>query len=83
MQMLRSEVGKELGTRLTPSITFFADGLADSAKSFENLLEEVRRHDEEIASLREGAAPSGGEAPYKVPHKKTIDVTESDTNSRE
>lgn len=81
--MLRSEVGKELGTRITPSITFFADGLAESAKSFENLLEEVRRHDEEIASLREGAAPSGGVDPYKVPHKKTSASTKADADSGE
>jgi ribosome-binding factor A len=63
--LLRSEVGHALGTRLTPTITFFEDGLAETASSFESLLEDVKRQDAEVAALREKAKPIGGEDPYK------------------
>jgi len=66
--LLRSEVGQELGMRITPTLAFFADGLAESAQNFEDLLSKVREQDKELAALREGAAPAGEADPYKV-HK--------------
>jgi ribosome-binding factor A len=63
--LLRSEVGHALGTRLTPTITFIEDGLAETASSFESLLEEVKQRDLEVAKLREGARPIGDSDPYK------------------
>lgn len=65
--VLRSEVGRELQTRITPTLAFFPDALADSARNFENLLDEVRKHDQEIAHLRDGAKPIGGDDPYRAP----------------
>jgi ribosome-binding factor A len=62
---LRSEVGHALGTRLTPTITFFEDALGESASNFETLLDEVKRHDAEVAKIRESAKPAGEADPYK------------------
>lgn len=63
--LLRSEVGHALGTRLTPTITFFEDALGETASNFETLLDEVRRHDAEVAKIREGAKPIADADPYK------------------
>ncbi|MGA0866142.1 MAG: 30S ribosome-binding factor RbfA [Candidatus Nanopelagicaceae bacterium] len=69
--LLRSEVGHALGTRLTPTITFFEDALGESASTFESLLDEVRRHDAEVAKIREGAKPVGEADPYRHSPKRS------------
>ena len=51
--VLRTEVGRELGTRIVPTLTFIVDALSESARNFEDLLTQVRQHDEEIAHLRD------------------------------
>jgi len=38
---IRSALGRELGLRITPSIEFFEDGLPESAKALDSLLEKV------------------------------------------
>ena len=65
--VLRTEVGRELGTRIVPTLTFFVDALSETAKNFEDLLDQVKKHDEEIAHLRDEAKPIGGSDPYKTP----------------
>ncbi len=65
--LLRTEVGRELGTRIVPTLTFFIDALSETAKNFEDLLDQVKKHDEEIAHLRDTAKPIGGTDPYKAP----------------
>ena len=65
--LLRSEVGHALGTRLTPTITFYEDALGETASQFEDLLDQVRRQDAEVAKIREGAKPVGDVDPYKHP----------------
>jgi ribosome-binding factor A len=64
--VLRTEVGRELGTRIVPTLTFIIDALSESARNFEELLDQVKKHDEEIAHLRESARPIGGETPYRT-----------------
>ena len=46
--MLRSEVGKALGLRITPTLEFIPDGLQESASALNDLMSEVARKDEEI-----------------------------------
>lgn len=65
--MIRSEVGKQLGLRLTPSLEFVPDALPDSARSLEDALTAARHRDEQLAKLREGAAPAGDADPYRKP----------------
>ena len=64
--LLRSEVGKALGLRITPSIEFFQDGLQESASAMADLMAQVRAADAELAKLREQAKPAGEADPYKV-----------------
>jgi ribosome-binding factor A len=62
--MLRSEVGRALGLRITPTLEFFLDGLADSAKEMNDLIDQMHKADEELAKLRAGAKPVVDD-PYK------------------
>jgi ribosome-binding factor A len=68
--LLRTEVGRELGTRIVPTLTFYADALSETARQFEDLLDSVRKHDEEIAHLRDNAKPIGGTDPYRAPRQR-------------
>ena len=65
--IIRSEVGRQLGLRHTPSLEFVADVLPDSAKRIEDLVAQVRHADAELARSREGAVPAGDPDPYRKP----------------
>lgn len=63
--MLRREVGKNLGTRLTPSLRFHHDELPDSAQHLSELLAEAKLRDEAAASLAADAEYAGDPDPYR------------------
>ncbi|NLC97946.1 MAG: 30S ribosome-binding factor RbfA [Actinomycetales bacterium] len=65
--LIRSEVGKLLGVRHTPSIEFHIDSVPEVAKELEDLLAQVKTSDAQIAARAEGATYAGGENPYKEP----------------
>lgn len=65
--MIRSEVGKQTGIRLTPTIEFHLDSVPETAEKFGEALLEARRRDAELAALREGATYAGEADPYKRP----------------
>jgi ribosome-binding factor A len=65
--LIRSEVGKQLGTRITPSITFFLDSVPETAKEIEDLLAKVKASDDEVAARTVGAQYAGDPDPYKKP----------------
>ena len=65
--VVRSAVGKALGVRFTPTITFIADAIPENAASIAELLDEARRADEELARARVGATPAGEADPYRRP----------------
>jgi ribosome-binding factor A len=65
--VIRSEVGRLIGLRHTPSITFVEDALPDSARRIEDLVASARQADEELARSREGATWAGDPDPYKKP----------------
>ena len=62
--MLRSEVGRALGLRITPSLEFFLDGMNESASAMNDLIDQMHKADAELAKLRAGAKPVA-EDPYK------------------
>ena len=67
--LIRSEVGKALGIRLTPSIEFIPDALPETVASLESALASARAHDEEVARQAEGQY--AGEAdPYRKPEEE-------------
>lgn len=66
--MIRSEVGKQLGMRHVPTITFVADALPESARALDEVLARAKAQDEEVAARR--VEQYAGEAdPYKKPRE--------------
>jgi ribosome-binding factor A len=65
--IIRSEVGRIIGLRHTPSIEFITDALPDSARRIDDLVAAARQADEELAQVREGAQWAGDPDPYKKP----------------
>ena len=63
--LIRSEVGRALGIRLTPSIAFQLDALPTQARSFDDALARARARDEEIARTHAGASYAAGADPYR------------------
>ena len=63
--LIRSEVGKALGLRHTPSVAFFLDAVPESAGHIEDLLAKARESDAEVAKAAAGAKPAGDADPYK------------------
>ena len=66
--LIRSEVGKQLGLRHTPSIEFFLDAVPESARQIEDLLAKARESDEAVAAQAAGAQYAGEADPYKKPN---------------
>lgn len=65
--LIRSEVGKQLGMRHTPTLEFVHDALPESARQLDELLNAARESDAELAAKRVGASYAGDEDPYKKP----------------
>lgn len=65
--VLRSEVGKQLGLRHTPSLEFFLDAVPDSARVIDDLLARTKERDEQLAAQAVGAEYAGDPDPYKAP----------------
>jgi len=71
--MLRSEVGRNITARLTPSLEFILDGIPENAGAIEELLREAKQRDEETERLASGALYAGDKDPYKVPKEAPED----------
>jgi ribosome-binding factor A len=64
--MLRSTVGKAMGLRHSPSLTFVLDNVQDQAKEIADLLEQARHRDAEVQRLAASATYAGDSDPYKA-----------------
>lgn len=62
--IIRSEVGKQLGLRFTPTLTFVADSVPESARQIEDLLAEAKASDGAIAEEAIDADYAGEADPY-------------------
>lgn len=65
--LIRSEVGKQLGTRHVPSLEFVHDALPETARHLEDLLVQVRESDAAVAASSQGATYAGEADPYRKP----------------
>jgi len=74
--MLRTEVGKHLTARLTPSLEFIPDGIPENALLIDSLLQEAAARDAEVESLAKSAQYAGDEDPYVKP--RVIDEDDED-----
>ena len=76
--MLRSEVGKNLNTRLTPSLEFILDAIPENADHISALLREARERDESVAGLAASASYAGEADPYVKPREFDEDDEDED-----
>ncbi|AZC13610.1 MULTISPECIES: 30S ribosome-binding factor RbfA [unclassified Microbacterium] len=71
--MLRSEVGRGLGVRLTPTLEFIPDALPENAGHIEDLLRQARERDQAVAGLASSATYAGDADPYVKPRDEDED----------
>jgi ribosome-binding factor A len=64
--LLRSIVGKALGLRHSPTLTFVLDDVQDHAKHIDELLASARESDAEVQRRAAGARYAGDPQPYKL-----------------
>jgi ribosome-binding factor A len=65
--VLRSEVGRGTGVRLTPTLEFVADAVPENAAHIEDLLREAAQRDAELARMASSARYAGDADPYRSP----------------
>ncbi|MEJ5945287.1 30S ribosome-binding factor RbfA [Pseudokineococcus basanitobsidens] len=63
--VLRSEVGRRTGVRLTPTLEFLEDAVPENAQAIEDLLRAAREQDASVAALAASAQPAGEADPYR------------------
>jgi ribosome-binding factor A len=63
--LLRSTVGKALGLRHAPSLTFVLDDVPEHAKHIDDLLDAARTADAEVQRRAAGARYAGDPSPYR------------------
>ncbi len=80
--LIRSEVAKQLGMRIVPTLTFIPDALPESARALEDVLARAKQIDDEVAALR-GDAYAGEADPYKKPRVEDDDEAEGEEAAEE
>jgi ribosome-binding factor A len=74
--LLRSTVGKALGLRHSPTLTFVLDDVQDHAKHIDELLAVARESDAQVQRMAAGAAYAGDPQPYKLEDETEVAVGE-------
>lgn len=72
--MLRTEVGKNITARLTPSLEFIPDGVPENAQLIDDLLRQARERDAELERLAREGNYAGDEDPYVKPREDDEDA---------
>jgi ribosome-binding factor A len=67
--MLRSEVGRNITARLTPSLEFILDALPETSAHIEDLLAQANQRDIQVAKEAKGKEFAGDADPYVKPHE--------------
>ena len=76
--MLRTEVGRNITARLTPSLEFIHDAIPENAEHIESLLREARTRDAETDVLAATAEYAGDADPYVKPRDLEDDTDDWD-----
>lgn len=79
--LLRSEVGKRTGVKLTPTLTFQLDHTPQTAADIAEALRIAAVRDAEVAALAAGARYAGDADPYKKPALDSDDEAEADSQN--
>ncbi|MGQ7295549.1 30S ribosome-binding factor RbfA [Quadrisphaera sp. KR29] len=75
--VLRSEVGRRTGVRLTPTLEFVADALPETSAHFDDVLVKTAAHDAQVAALASGATYAGEADPYRRPAEHDDDADDA------
>ncbi|WP_104139825.1 MULTISPECIES: 30S ribosome-binding factor RbfA [unclassified Cryobacterium] len=75
--LMRSEVGKNITARLTPSIEFIADGIPENAALIDDLLREAHDRDTATEDSKGTATYAGDADPYKKPRDYDLEDDEA------
>ena len=62
---IRTEVGRRLGIKHTPSLAFIVDQVPEASAHLEGLIRDMHAADAELAKVREGAEYAGDANPYR------------------
>lgn len=74
--LLRSTVGKALGLRHSPTLTFVLDNVLDQVKHIDDLLAAAQHADSEVQRIAAGARYAGEANPYRVDDDSDDEVAE-------
>jgi ribosome-binding factor A len=76
--MFRTEVGKHITARLTPSLEFIPDAIPENAALIDSLLTTAQQRDAEVEALATGAQYAGDADPYVKPRDEDEDDEDED-----
>ena len=79
--LIRSEVGKQLGMRHTPTLEFILDALPESAAHIDDLLAKARQNDAAVAAAAASASYAGEADPYRRPAEDDSDLDEAEDDT--
>lgn len=81
--MLRGSVGRALGLRHSPSLTFVLDDVQEHVKHIDDLLAEARLRDQEVHRIAEGASYAGDAQPYRVDDEDDDELDEDEEEAED
>ncbi|PZE28840.1 MULTISPECIES: 30S ribosome-binding factor RbfA [unclassified Curtobacterium] len=81
--MLRSEVGKNITARLTPTLEFIADAVPENAAHIDALLAEARDRDAAARAQASAASYAGDADPYRHDDDEDDDEDSADVVTRQ
>jgi len=70
--VLRSEVGRQLGVRFTPTLEFVVDAVPETADTIDELLRVAAEADAAVQMVAATAAYAGDADPYRVPADEIV-----------
>ncbi|MFC6288518.1 30S ribosome-binding factor RbfA [Nocardioides sp. GCM10027113] len=80
--LIRSEVGKQLGMRHVPTLTFVHDALPENARHLDEVLARAKAQDEAVAAAR-GTAYAGESDPYRKPREDEDEAESAEAGAGE
>ena len=80
--LIRSQVGKQLGLKFTPMLSFVPDVVPESARHLDEALAAAREGDARVAQAAAGASYAGDADPYKHDDVEDTEDTEDDEADR-
>ena len=78
--LIRSQVGKQLGLRFTPMLSFVPDVVPETARQLDDALAAAREVDARVAQVAVGATFAGEADPYKHDREDDDDEDDDDTD---